>query len=217
MGGTKSRRVVVLRREIPPETVEKKQEKKKAKTDQPELAFMKTAAPLKQYEYAVLATCLNDEIMTIAQHYRDRSDAENMFDELKNQWGWSGYMTQDLKRCQIMARAIALIYNWWSLFARLAIPEKHAEAVTSRPLLLTGVAKQIRHGGQSTLIVTNAHSKTAAIQKRLKSLAAFLLQLKRNAEQLDWQDRWRLILSRALQKFLQGKILARPIWLPQMG
>ena len=155
--------------------------------------------------------------MTIAQHYRDRSDAENVFDELKNQWGWSGYMTQDLKRCQIMARAIALIYNWWSLFARLAIPEKHAEAVTSRPLLLTGVAKQIRHGGQSTLIVTNAHSQTAAIQKRLKSLAAFLLELKQNAERLDWQDRWRLILSRALQKFLQGRILARPQWLPQMG
>jgi len=216
MGWTKSRRVAVLRREIPPETVERKLKKKKAKTQQSELAFMETAAPLQQYEYAVLATDLNDELMTIAQHYRDRSDAENMFDELKNQWGWSGYTTQDLKRCQIMARVIALIYNWWSLFARLAIPEKHAEAATSRPLLLTGVAKQIRHGGQSTLIVTNAHSKTAWIQKRLQSLAAFLLELKRNAEQLDWLDRWRLILSRALQKFLQGKILARPKWLPQM-
>jgi len=34
--------------------------------------------------------------------------------------------------------------------------------------------------------------------------------LKRNAEQWDWLDRWRLILSRALQKFLQGKYLLAP-------
>ena len=59
----------------------------------------------------------------MGQHYRDRSDAENNFDELKNQWGWSGFTTHDLKRCQIMARTIALVYNWWSLFTRLAIPE----------------------------------------------------------------------------------------------
>jgi hypothetical protein len=31
--------------------------------------------------------------------YRDRGDAENVFDELKNQWGWGGFTTQDLKRC----------------------------------------------------------------------------------------------------------------------
>ena len=65
---------------------------------------------------------------------------------LKNQWGWSGFTTHDLKRCQIMARIIALIYNWWSLFVRLAIPEKHAEAITSRPLLLNAVGKQTTHG-----------------------------------------------------------------------
>jgi hypothetical protein len=40
------------------------------------------------YEYAVLVTSLKDEVRTIAQHYRDRGDSENNFDELKNQWGW---------------------------------------------------------------------------------------------------------------------------------
>jgi hypothetical protein len=39
------------------------------------------------YEYAVLVTSLKDEVRTIAQHYRDRGDSENNFDELKNQWG----------------------------------------------------------------------------------------------------------------------------------
>ena len=33
-----------------------------------------------------------------------------------NQWGSAGNTTQDLYRCQVMARHIALIYNWWSLF-----------------------------------------------------------------------------------------------------
>ena len=55
-----------------------------------------------QYEYVVLVTSLTDEVLTVAQHYRDRGDAENNFDELKNQWGWAGFTTQDRKRCQIL-------------------------------------------------------------------------------------------------------------------
>ena len=53
-----------------------------------------------------------------------------------------------MKRCQVMARIIALVYNWWSLYVRLATPERHAEAITSRPLLLYGVGQQTRHGGK---------------------------------------------------------------------
>jgi hypothetical protein len=34
-----------------------------------------------------------------------------MFDELKNQWGWTGFSTQDLKRSQLMARLVALIFT----------------------------------------------------------------------------------------------------------
>ena len=68
---------------------------------------------MRLYEYAVLVTSLPDEILTIAHHYRDRADSENVFDELKNHWGWGGFTTQDIKRCRLMARAVALIYNWW--------------------------------------------------------------------------------------------------------
>lgn len=39
------------------------------------------------YEYAVLVTSLPDEVISIAQQYRDRAGSENVFDELKNQWG----------------------------------------------------------------------------------------------------------------------------------
>ena len=55
---------------------------------------------------------------------------------MKNQWGWTGFTTHDHQRSQVLARIVALIYNWWSLFTRLAIPNRHTEATTSRPLLL---------------------------------------------------------------------------------
>ena len=73
--------------------------------------------PTARYEYAVLVTSTQHEILTLAQLYRDRADAENNFDELKNQWGWGGFTTQDLARCRIMARMVAfvaLVYNWWT-------------------------------------------------------------------------------------------------------
>ena len=131
MGWQKTRRVVILRRPLAGNMVISQKQK-----NQMELGFVEAAGPTKRYEYAVLATTLKDEILTIAQHYRDRADAENIFDELKNQWGWGGYTTRDLKRCGFMARIVALVYNWWSLFVRLAHPDKHLEAITSRPLLL---------------------------------------------------------------------------------
>src|SRR5215470_5441476 len=120
-----------------------------------------------QYEYAVLVTSLPDPILTIAQHYRDRGDSENNFDELKNQWGWAGFTTRDRKRCQVMARITALIYNWWTIFMRLGIPDKHAEATTSRPLALHGIARRTRHSNQTTVEVTSTHSKAPLIAAAL--------------------------------------------------
>jgi hypothetical protein len=38
-----------------------------------------------------------------------------------------------------MARIVALIFNWWNLFVRLADPDHHREAITSRPLLLHAI------------------------------------------------------------------------------
>jgi len=35
-----------------------------------------------------------------------------------------------------------LVYDWWTLYNRLFTPGQHHEAITSRPLLLGGVAKQ---------------------------------------------------------------------------
>jgi hypothetical protein len=168
-----------------------------------------------RYEYAVLVTSLPDEVRTIAQHYRDRGDSENNFDELKNQWAWSGFTTQDRKRCQIMARITALIYNWWTIFMRLGIPDKHAEAITSRPLALYGIARRTRHSNQTTVEVTSTHSKAALMAEALTKVSGFLKRIKATAEQLTQTLRWRLILSAAFQVFLRGRVLGSTDWLPR--
>ncbi len=77
----------------------------------------------------MLVTNADLPLSTLAQACRDRADCENVFDEIKNQWGWAGFVTQDLRRCRIMARLIALVYNWWNVFTRLAQPDRHLEAI----------------------------------------------------------------------------------------
>ena len=103
MGWEEERRVVVLRRKLKKEVGVLQ---KNALSGQAEFYFAEMGEDMQVYEYAALVTSLEDEVLTIAQHYRDRADSENNFDELKNQWGWSGYTTQDLHRCQLMARIL---------------------------------------------------------------------------------------------------------------
>jgi len=214
-GWSRARRVVVLRRPLKSkpateaETVGKKKSKRKAakqlSLDLPELAYQGV-----QYEYAVLVTSLTDEVRTVAQHYRDRGDAENNFDELKNQWGWAGFTTQDRKRCQIMGRIIALVYNWWTIFMRLGMPDKHAEAITSRPLALHGIARQTRHGNQTTVEIASTHAEAPRMAQILTKVSGFLKGIKTIAEQLSQGQRWKLILSAAFRQFLGGKVLGSP-------
>ena len=214
-GWTKERRVVVLRRPlknkpaVEAETVGKKKSKRKAAKqltlDLPEHTYQ--GMP---YEYVVLVTSLTDQVRTVAQHYRDRGDVENNFDELKNQWGWAGFTTQDRKRCQIMGRIIALVYNWWTIFMRLGIPGKHAEAITSRPLALHAIARQTRHGNQTTVEITSTHARALQIAEILTTVRGFLTRIKTTAEQLTQRERWTLILSAAFRHFLGGQIIGSP-------
>ena len=196
-GWSRVRRVVVLRRKLTGEMLLTEKD-----AAQGTFAFIEGEVPTARYEYAVLVTSTTHPILTLAQLYRDRADSENNFDELKNQWGWGGFTTQDLARCQLMARMVALVYNWWTLFVRLAQPHKHFEAISSRPLLLHGVATQTRHGGQTRLTITSTHAKQATIQAVLTTLADFLATLKATAEQLTDTQRLRAILTRAFAKFV---------------
>ena len=126
-GWSRQRRVILLRRQLKPPLAIVDH----GNPAQPRLGFAEVGPDRQVWEYAALVTSLDSEILTLGQLYRDRADCENTLDELKNQWGWGGFTTQDLKRCRLLARSVALIYNWWSLFVRLADPQHHREAIAS--------------------------------------------------------------------------------------
>ena len=203
-GWSKARRVVILRRAVKKDLVIADQ----SDPAQLRLGFAELNDDISLYEYAVLVTSLEEEILTIAQLYRDRADCENNFDELKNHWGWGGFTTQDLKRCRFMARTTALIYNWWSLFVRLACPHQHTEAITSRPLMLQAVGKQTRHSNQTKLTITSAHAEAEQIEGDYRFIIAFLQCLRSTAEQLVPSQCWCRILSQTLIKYLHGRQLS---------
>jgi hypothetical protein len=205
LGWSRSRRVALLRRRLARELAVVGRE-----DGQLRLSFAEVGGERQVYEVAVLVTSLEAEIVTLAQLYRDRADCENAFDELKNHWGWGGFTTRDLKRCRLMARTVALIYNWWSLFVRLADPQHHREVITSRPLLLHAVARQSRHAGQTRITVSSMHAKGDAASRALRAIAAFFASLRPTAEQLSDLERWCRILSRALTKYLKGRVLKPP-------
>ena len=129
---------------------------------------------------------------------------------LENQWGWSGFTTRDLKGCRLMAGCVALVFNWWNLFTRLADPDHHREAITSRPLLLQAIARQTTHAGRTTLTVTSTHGEHDRARKAFTRIAAFFAELRTTAEQLAPVDRWYRILSQALIAFLRGRKLVPP-------
>jgi len=192
-GWTRKRRTVVLRRKRPD---------KSSVTSLPLLAdggVQVVCEPI--YEYVVLVTSLEENLLTMAHLYRQRADVENAYDELKNQWGWGGFTTRDLLRCQIAARMVALVYNWWNLFVRCAEPERAREALTSRPLLLHAVGRIIKSGGQTILRLTSSHAEARRIQSVLSGLSLFLSGLINAAEQLPPEERWRRIWHRILAPY----------------
>lgn len=191
-GWSRTRRVVILRRQVRETVAVSDEEKRTGQRVFSGMAELKRGQDL--YEYSVVVTSLGDEVLSVAQLYRDRAEAENIFDELKNQWGWTGFTTHDVRRCQILARTIAMIYNWWTLFTRLAIPNRHTEAITSRPLLLSGVARQTTHSNQVTLTITSMHAQAPAVRRALQAVSTFLQRVRQTAEQFTSVDRWRAVL-----------------------
>ena len=153
---------------------------------------------------------LDAEILTFGQLYRARANSENDFDETKNRWGWGCFTTRDLKHCRLMARFVALAFNSWNVFARLADPEHRREAITSRPLLLTAIGRQTTDPGQTTFRVSSAHAKHAWARAALTRIGAFLESLRSTAERLTPIERWYRILSEALVKYLKGRQLDPP-------
>ena len=205
-GWDKSRRVVVLRRAVKADLALSRQSK-----DGPgeQIELLMPDQDVQAWEYAVLVTNSAYALDALGQLYRDRADCENGFDELKNQWGWGGFTTQDMERCQSSARAVALVYNWWSWYCRAAKPGARMEAITSRALLLASVGRAVKHAGKTTLYLTPMHAAKDKVLALIANIRAALSHVRKVAEQLPVSDRWKTFLDYVVAKITRPP----PAWL----
>ncbi|MCO5122379.1 MAG: IS1380 family transposase [Rhizobacter sp.] len=204
-GWSRARRVVVLRRRIKRDIALTAQRRGQAGNHKQlvlALAHDEVQDSAQLWEYTVLATNATYDIAAIGQLYRDRCDCENGFDELKNQWGWSGFTTQDMHRSQVAARAVALVYNWWSWYVRAANPQARREALTSRPLLLAAVGRATSSGNQTMLYLTPMHAEAGLIKSMIANVHAAIRHVRAAAEQLPKLDRWRTLLAYICQRIV---------------
>ncbi|MFT5084119.1 MAG: hypothetical protein ACI9Y1_002171 [Lentisphaeria bacterium] len=151
---SKKRRVVMIRRRLPKDTLLVIEHNKNG---QERFVFLEDVEDFSAFEYAVLVTSLKDRKLGIVHHYKDRADGENNVDEIKNHWGWGGVTIHAVEPCHMIARVTALIYNWWNIIARLADADKHMEAITSRPLLLSSVGRLTEHARQKKMTITHTY------------------------------------------------------------
>jgi hypothetical protein len=197
-GWAHARRVVVTRRRLRGDSLLLE----KQSGQQQELAFIDGPEDMRLYEYSVLITDLPNDLISLMQHYRNRADCENVFDEIKNQWGWGGFVTQRQQTSQIMARMIALVYNWWNLFSRLAIPDKHHEAITSRPLLLSSIGQLTRSGRQYKMVINNTHAEKGKIRAAYARIHEYLETVKATATQFTKWEIWQQMAIKCVEYFL---------------
>lgn len=191
-GWSRQRRVVIVRQRLRGGIA--RERRIDGKQLQLDLAGPSVLEGERLWEYAVMVTDVKYPLEAIGQLYRDRADCENGFDELKNQWGLSGFTTQDINRCQTTARACALVYNWWSWYCRTANPSARMQAITSRPLLLAAVGTVANHAGQTTLYLTPLHGKANILKPLIANIRAALQHVKDTAEQFKVIDRWAVLL-----------------------
>lgn len=160
---------------------------------------------------AALVTSLDEQAFptwAIPKHYRDRADAENCFDELKNQWGWGGFTSRKLAPSRLMANLVALFYNWWNLYLRFYDENHHREAIRARPMLMAGVGRQVQSGGRRTVRVSVLHEKGDLIAQAVTRISNELHHIRAITERWSVYQRWALLLTRLLRRWLGGK------WLP---
>ncbi len=79
-GWEKERRVVIVRRRLSSDNIIGFESQNQL---QQQLALVDGPEDIRAYEYSVLITDLEDDLVTIFHHYRDRADCENNFDEMK--------------------------------------------------------------------------------------------------------------------------------------
>lgn len=124
----------------------------------------------------------------------ERADCEKVFDELKNQWGLAGLTTRDLARCRIMARIVAWVCNWRNVFARLADPSEHMEALTSHPVLPQVIAQVVTHADRKVLRLRSHNGLVREVREACVRFDTIFRRLPAIAERLKRIGKWRFLL-----------------------
>ncbi len=203
-GWLRQRRIVVMRRSLQAGASKRRQE--------PDwLSHLQMLEVGREWEYAVVVCSQDLPCESLPKLYAERADCENVLDELKNQWSLSGFTTQDLKRCKVMARLSALISNWWNVFVRISEPNEHREALTSRPELLHLIAILATHAGKKVLRFSSPHENAYSVRRAFTRLHTVFSRIDAIAGQLDRSMVWAIQLSVAFYAWLRGKILKVPM------
>jgi hypothetical protein len=116
-----------------------------------------------------------------------------------------------MERCNLSAKAVALVYNWWSWYVRLAHPKTRLEAITSRPLLLAGIARLTHHSGQARLLVTITHAAGDQVKSMIANIRKGLDHILQTAPQLPKLDRWKSLVRYIVAKIIAAKPQVQPI------
>ena len=162
------------------------------------------------YEWYALVTDLDMDARDVLPIYRERGDCENIFDEMKNQWGWSGFTAHSLKQTALFAGMSVIAANLWNVFTRLGDDGMHHEAVTSRPLLQSCIARLSRHARQGIVTIYTATNEKA--RRTYRAISAFLAKVA-SASQLSLEERRQRIIAHAFREY--GTI--RRLFPPDIG
>jgi len=74
------------------------------------------------------------------------------------------------------------------------------EAITCRALLLAGVGRAVKRGGQTTLCLTPMHAANDKVLALIANVHAALSHVKAVAEQLPRCDRWKSFVDYVVAK-----------------
>jgi hypothetical protein len=116
-----------------------------------------------------------------------------------------------MHRSQVTARAVVLIYNLWSWYARAANPRARREALTSRPLLLAAVGRAVSHAGQTLLYLTPRHAEAGLIKSMIANDHAAIRYVRHAAEQSPRLDHWRALVGYICQRIVGQVALPIPL------
>lgn len=149
-----------------------------------------------KHEFEAYVTNLSESEASpwqIVDLYRKRADAENVFDELKNQWGFAGFCSGKKEVTALAARLQLLTYNLWNLFLRLMEPSRHIEAFQGRRWFLLIAARLVERKGRKELQISTSGAWWRDLSTGYRRLSDWL---KLTASQLDFHALSPPVLSR---------------------